>query len=66
MNKVVKPNVKVRGKRAEIGYSQTVMAKYLGISKNNYNKKENGKIEFKLDEIRKLLELFNCDFSDIF
>lgn len=53
-------------KRKEKGYSQTDMAKMLGIHKNIYNKKENGKLDFWLTEVIKILKILGCKYQDIF
>ena len=37
----------------EKGITQEEMGKLLGISKNNYNLKENGKLDFNLSEVKK-------------
>lgn len=57
---------KLRGKRNEYGYSLEDMGKYLGISKDCYFRKEKGKTDFYLCEVRKILNLFNCNFEEIF
>lgn len=57
---------KLRGKRNELGYSLEDMANLLGISKDCYFRKEKGKTDFYLCEVRKILLLFNMNFEDIF
>lgn len=57
---------KLRGIRYEKGYTMQNMADELNISKNCYFKKENGYTDFYLDEVKKILDLFNCKFEDIF
>ena len=57
---------KLVGKRNELKITQEQMAHYLGISKNNYNLKENNKLDFSLSEVKKILEILNCDYNDIF
>lgn len=57
---------KLRGKRSELGYSLEDMANLLDVSKNCYFRKEKGKTDFYLCEVRKILELFNSNFEDIF
>lgn len=57
---------KLVGKRNEKGITQEKMALLLGISKNNYNKKENGKLDFGLLEVKKILEILDCNYNDIF
>ncbi len=57
---------KLKGVRNEYGYSLEDMAKLLGISTDCYFRKEKGKTDFYLCEVRKILELFNVKFEDIF
>ena len=57
---------KLRGKRHEKGYTMQEVAKYLGITKNSYFRKENGYVKFNLDEVYKILNLLDCKFEDIF
>ena len=52
--------------RNEKGITQEKMAKLLGISKNNYNLKENGKLDFGLSEVKKILDILNVSYDDIF
>ncbi len=57
---------KLIGKRNEKGITQEGMAKLLGISKGNYNLKENGKLDFGLLEVKKILLILECSYNDIF
>lgn len=57
---------KLIGKRNEKGITQEKMAKMLGISKNNYYLKENGKLDFGLSEVKKILDILNSDYNEIF
>ena len=57
---------KLKGARAEKGYSQVEMAEKLEMSVDSYNQKENGKSEFKLSEVKNLLEILDKEFNDIF
>lgn len=57
---------KLIGKRNELRFTQKDMGKFLGISKNNYYLKENGKLDFSLSEVRKILKILNCEYNDIF
>ena len=57
---------KLIGKRNEMGYTQERMAKELGISKNNYYLKENGKLDFNLSEVKKILKILNASYEEIF
>ena len=57
---------KLKGARAEKGYSQKDMADKIGISTDSYHLKENGKTEFKLSEVKKILDILDKEFTDIF
>lgn len=57
---------KLKYYRAEYNLSMEDMAKKLNISKNAYFQKENGYTPFYLEEIKKILDIFNCNFNDIF
>ena len=57
---------KLIGKRNEKKITQEKMAKLLGISKNNYNSKENGKLDFNLIEVKKILEILDAKYDEIF
>ncbi len=57
---------KLVGKRNELGITQQKMADLLGISKNNYNLKENGKLDFNLVEVKKILNILDESYDKIF
>lgn len=57
---------KLIGKRNEKGITQEGMADLLGISKNNYNLKENGKLDFNLVEVKKILQILDDTYDNIF
>ena len=57
---------KLKGKRNELNLSLKDMADYLGISTDCYFRKEKGKTDFYLWEVREILKLFNEDFNNIF
>lgn len=57
---------KLIGKRNEKGITQEKMAELLGISKNNYNLKENGKLDFNLVEVKKILKILDDNYDNIF
>lgn len=57
---------KLIGKRNELKMTQEKMAELLGISKNNYNLKENGKLDFNLVEVKKILSILNSTYEEIF
>lgn len=60
------PNHKLKALRTEKKLNQTQMAELLGIGVVAYNLKENGQREFKIEEIKKLVEIFGVTFEDIF
>ena len=49
----------LRSLRTENNYSQSAVADYLNISRQMYNKYENGLTEPSLKNIKKLCELYN-------
>ena len=57
---------KLVGKRNELGITQEKMSELLGISKNNYNLKENGKLDFNLVEVKKRLKILGANYDSIF
>ena len=57
---------KLKGKRVEQGLTQEYISKKLNIDKSAYARKENGQVQFRLDEVKKILEILNCNFEDIF
>ena len=57
--------------RQKYGYTQLEMANMLGLHKSTYNQKENGKRQFKPDEMVKLYDFFRhldsqLNMQDIF
>ena len=58
--------LKLKGKRVEKGLTQEAISKLLNMEKATYVRKENGKSQFRLDEVKKLLEILDCRFDDIF
>ena len=52
--------------RKETGVNQSDLAKLLGISKNSYSLKEQGKTDFKISEMFKIANHFKKSISDIF
>lgn len=45
---------------------QRDVAHYLKMSLSNYNKKENGKVKFTLDEVKRMSKLFKTDIENFF
>ena len=58
--------LKLKAKRVEKGYTQSQLAKLIGIAPATYNHKENGIAHFSFQEIIKLLDVLECKFEDIF
>lgn len=58
--------LKLKGKRVEKGLTQEAISKLLNMEKATYTRKENGVSQFRLDEVKKLLEILDCKFEDIF
>lgn len=46
--------------------NKTCIAAKLQISRSSFVKKLNGKQEFKMNEIKRLLSIFNCTFEYLF
>jgi len=63
MNNVKYP--KLRGRIAELGISQTELAKILGISVTAMNSKMNGRMAFVQRDILKLCEALNISAEEI-
>ncbi len=57
---------RLKGKRTEMGISQSEMAKKIGIETSSYNAKELGKRSFTIKEILLILNVLQCKFEDIF
>lgn len=57
---------KIRGIRNENHNTQEELAKVIGISTNSYASKENGIIDFKVDELVKIANLYNVSISYFF
>ncbi|WP_437131243.1 helix-turn-helix transcriptional regulator [Peptostreptococcus russellii] len=53
-------------KRKEKQYTLEEMAKYLGISKSSYYKKEIGEIKISLSEAKKLADFFEINIEALF
>ena len=56
----------LKEKRISSGLTQEDMAHKLNISLSAYNLKENGVRDFSMDEVKKVLEIFKCEYRDIF
>ena len=57
---------KIRGIRNENNNTQEELAKVIGISTNSYISKENGKIDFKVDELVRIANQYNVLISYFF
>ena len=56
----------IKGLRAYNNLSQTDVSKILGCTFPTYNKKENGKTDFSLDDLNSLAKTFNVPVSNFF
>lgn len=56
----------VKAARIKYGFSQQDMADYLAISKTTYQYKEVGKIDFWLNEGKKMADLFGTTIDELF
>lgn len=56
----------IKALRVSNNLKQEDLAKFLGISLNSYNNKENGKRDFSLKEANSLAELFGYSIEEIF
>ena len=57
--------MKIKEYRIIRGYTQRELAEILGIKQNTYSDKERGKINFTIDEIKIIKELFNTTYDDL-
>lgn len=60
----MKPNL-LKSKRVSKGLLQKKTAEKLGLTEKTYNSKENGKIEFKTNEILKISSVLNLTMDDV-
>lgn len=52
--------------RALKNVTQDDMAEHLGLSVLSYNRKENGKVEFTLNEAKRMADYFGVTIDDLF
>lgn len=57
---------RLKGLRAEYGYTQLELAKKIDITTYSYAQKENGKTYFTEREINLILNIFDRKYEDIF
>ncbi|NOW85583.1 DNA-binding XRE family transcriptional regulator [Clostridium beijerinckii] len=60
----MKPNL-LKSKRISKGLLQKKAAEELGLTEKSYNHKENGKTEFKTNEILKISSVLNLTIDDV-
>lgn len=53
-------------KIAAYGHDDEYIAQYLGHSTDYVRRRKNGIVEFDLPDIKALMKLYNCGFSDLF
>lgn len=56
---------KLKSKRVLMGLTQVEVANKMGLNAKSYNFKENGKIEFKLEEIKKISNILNLTLDEV-
>lgn len=61
-----KYNKKLKGAIMASGYTKNEMAKKLELNAASFSHKLNGKREFKLNEVKKILKIIGKTFDDIF
>lgn len=57
---------KLEGKLAEKGITDERFGIELGLSASSISRRMSGEVEFDLTEIKKILELLECKFDEIF
>ena len=57
--------LRVRAERVAKGYTQAKMAELMGLARDQYNKRENGKISFSADELITLAGLLGYSRNEI-
>lgn len=58
-------NKELKKLRVDFDYTQGQVANKLGISKYSYNKKENGKVPFTLEELKKIKSIFSLETEQV-
>lgn len=57
--------LRVKAERVAKGYTQAKMAELMGLARDQYNKRENGKISFTADELITLADLLGYSRDEI-
>lgn len=57
---------KLKALRAMKNENQQDVAKLIGVSISTYNRKENGHLEFTINEINKILKHYDKSYEDVF
>ena len=57
--------LRVKAERVAKGYTKAKMAELMGLARNQYNKRENGKISFSADELITLANLLGYNKDEI-
>ena len=55
----------LKAKRVLKGMYQHEVAKEIGVSHKTYNFKENGKVEFNVEEILKVIQCLDLNFDEV-
>ena len=53
----------LKSKRALLGLTQVKVANMMGMNAKSYNQKENGKLDFSLEEIIKISKVLNLNIK---
>ena len=56
----------IRAERVRRGYTQEKFANEIGMNHHTYNRKELGKTEFTVGELKKILEVLDCRPEQLF
>ena len=57
--------LRVKAERVANGYTEAQMAERMGLARDQYNKRENGKISFSADELITLADLLGYSKDEI-
>ena len=63
---MIAQNAKLAKKRKEMNMSQREVAQHINICKRSYERKEFGHNQFTQNEIKRLMELLDADFNELF
>ena len=58
--------MKVKEYRIIKGFTQNELSELIGITQQTYSKKERGERSFTLDEVKKLKQILNISYEELF